>query len=244
MKFSICTYNLEGLTICHNAIDHPDLKEIILSKSQIFIDLLKKIGSDIICLQEYISVFHIKLDEYHRVESGSNVILFKKKFKYIKHWLDPLVGLILELDLGKEAGNCHIFVGTNRLAPLAAGKDKRIEHIKAIDLFAKKKLFVFGGDTNLRKAEEELYDNINDCVNTATITNGFYTLDKKINPYFQGDDQRNIRVRYDRIYHTGLLDCQQLHVHKVPPMEILKHYMYPFGGVSDHFPLEAIMEIS
>lgn len=243
MKLSICTFNIEGLTLLYNYQQNPDLHSYIYSKAIILKNYLQTLNVDIICIQEYISVFHLELDNYDQIEIDSNIIFFRKSYTYIEHTVHPLIGIIIKLQLGSDFHGLQIYVGTNRLAPLAGGSSKRIETMNAVDSFAKDKLFIYCADTNLRKNENPTLHNIFDSILTGDITNGFYTLDKKFNPYFAGDLDSTNRARYDRIYHTDHLNCKGLYVHRTKNYPTLKHMIYPFGGLSDHYPVEAEFEL-
>lgn len=240
---SVSTFNIEGLTLTHYYSTNPDLKSLIEYKSVVLKKYLGKIKSDIFCLQEYVGVLKIKLDGYDSIVSGSNMILYKREFKCLKHYSDNEMGLIIDLDLGEKFGGYQIQIMTNRLPPLSAGKEIRIETMKKIDSYAKDKSFIFAGDTNMRKMENQELLNLSDSIDTATFTNGYFTIDKVKNPYFANDEKLENKSRYDRIYHTDLLYCNSLGVYTFIQDEGLKHPLYPFGGLSDHFLLEAIFEL-
>lgn len=244
MQISIVSYNIEGLTLEYHFSSDPTLKEYIINKSKYLNTYLSETNADLICLQEFSPLFNISLKNYYHVIHQSCAIFFiKNKFKYVSHIFDDQCGLIVCL---KTNDDFQFFVGTNRLEPFVQNAEKRSMAMKSINKFAEDNLCIFALDTNMRKNECNQFQNIIDCLDNASVTQGFYTYDKKKNPYFASDNgEKNIRTRYDRIYFSkNIFDCEQLIVLVPVNNHILVHQLYPFGGISDHYPLLALLTIN
>lgn len=240
MQLSIISYNIEGISLETNYCNDQTLKKYIISKSVYLNKYLSSLNVDIICIQEYSSVLNLDLENYYVVKKDYNAIFYKKnKFVYVKHAFDDIAGLSVTINVG----GLTIEVVTNRFAPYQTGCQLRNIAINMINDMAKNKIFIFAGDTNMRKSEETVLNNFVDCYHSATINQGFYTLDKKFNPYFSGDKTKVYRARYDRIYCSNLFDCEQLIVIKPVCCPDLVHELYPYGGISDHYPIMAILTI-
>ena len=240
MELSILSYNIEGLTLEYNYCDDQSLKEYIIEKSKYLNQYLPSLNADIICIQEYTPILTLNFSEYYRVISGYNAIFFKKNiFKYVKHITNDSIGLLVDLDWNGK----NISIGTNRLPPFEINKEKRKAMLEEIDLVSKEKLFIYALDTNMKKTEESTLNNLVDCFSNSTISDGYYTLDKQRNPYFRGDNLKKTRTRYDKIFCTNLFDCVNFVVIKPSQNAKLVHELYPYGGISDHYPISAILEV-
>ena len=240
MKISVLSYNIEGITLEENFKKDNSLTQYIISKAKILREFLLSQNADIICIQEYTPILFSELlgDVYQSVIQDRNAIFFKKnKFKFLSGKYKNRVGLTIKLD----ANGTIFYCSTDRLVPSSTGTNKRKKSIKAADSIAAKKLFIYAVDTNMRKSEEKSLDNLTDCFKQATITNGFYTLDKKFNPYFFTDGDIEIRTRYDKIFISKEFDCEQLDVLRPKSNLELVHTTYPYGNLSDHYPLMAIL---
>ena len=242
MEITVLSYNIEGLTLEANYCTDQTLKNYIINKSEYLNKYLPSIDADIMCIQEYTPILNLNFnDDYNCIIVNRNAIYFKKnKFEYLKHkWNDKLFGLIVTLDVN----NFIVKVGTHRLTPYAEGADKRKLTINCIDQMAKNKILIFAADTNMRKKEERPLKNLLDCFHLASITTGTYTYDKKTNPYFFGDNEKVSRTRYDKIYCSNIFDCQILTVIKPNNDKKLIHPLYPYGGLSDHYPIMALLQM-
>ncbi|AYV85824.1 MAG: putative ORFan [Satyrvirus sp.] len=65
-----------------------------------------------------------------------------------------------------------------------------------------------------------------------------------MNPYFSGDDLRKSRTRYDKIFCTDIFSCTELDVIKPEKNNKLVHIIYPYGNLSDHYPVTALLELN
>ncbi|XWV25869.1 putative orfan [Tupanvirus soda lake] len=240
MQINVVSYNIEGLTLEANYCNDQSLKSYIINKSIYLNKYLKNINADIICIQEYTPILNINIENFYNVIEGSDAIFFRKqKFSYVKHNFKKSYGLLVTLNMN----DLIIKVCTHRLPPFNENSELRKNIIQKIDKISKNRLFIFAADTNMRKWEEITTDNLTDCFNSATITKGFYTIDKKFNPYFADDDKKTNRNRYDKIYCTNFFDCEQLVVCRPNPHPSLIHPIYPFQNVSDHYPIMAVLTI-
>ncbi|XWV24632.1 putative ORFan [Tupanvirus deep ocean] len=240
MQINVVSYNIEGLTLETNYCNDQSLKNYIINKSKYLNEYLKNIHADIICIQEYTPILNIKIDDFHNVIEGSNAIFYRaNKFSYVKHIFKNSYGLLVTLNMN----DLIIKVCTHRLPPFNENSELRKNIIQKIDKISKNKIFIFAADTNMRKWEVVVTNNLTDCFDSALITNGFYTLDKKFNPYFEDDNKKTNRNRYDKIYCTDFFDCEQLVVCKPKPHPSLVHPIYPYANVSDHYPILAVLTI-
>ena len=240
MKISIVSYNIEGLTLEYNYCQSQDLKNYIIEKSIYLNKYLPELAVDIICIQEYTPILNLDFGDYYTVKDKSNAVFFRKnKFTYVKHIVHKLCGLIVTLD----SNGFILKLGTNRFAPSNDGLEQRATTIKILDSYAKNKIFIYAADTNMKKAEEKDLNNLVDCYHAASLTTGHYTLDKRTNPYFASDYANKTRTRYDKIFCTNVFDCEQFVVLHPANDGDLVHEYYPFGGISDHYPVLAILSI-
>ena len=241
LKISVISYNIEGLSLETNYCHDQSLANYIIEKGVCLKKYLENLDADIICIQEYTPILNLALDNYISVKKSYNAIFFNKdKFSYIKHKFNNDYGLVVTL---KIVG-LIIQVCTHRLPPFNDNRTAREIIINKIDNLSKNKIFIFAADTNMRKSEDKPLDNLIDCFHYASITKGFYTLDKKFNPYFESDYNKPYRNRYDKIYCTNLLDCEQLIVMNPASNYNLIHPLYPYGNISDHYPILAILYIN
>lgn len=236
MQLNIISYNIEGLTLALNYCKDQSLKQYIINKSKYLTDYLGKLCADIICIQEYIPALNLDLENYYSVKENHYAIFFHKdKFKYVSHKFNEIYGLSIVLD-----HNGFIMeICTNRLQPYDDNKQSRANALEKIDTYAKDKIFIYAVDTNMKKSEEKILDNLVDTFYIADKTVGFYTFDKKENPYFFGDKEKITRTRYDKIFCSNLFECDKVVVLRPKPTKDLVHTIYPFGNISDHFPIRA-----
>ena len=240
MKITILSYNIEGLTLEYNYCQDQSLKQYIIDKSVYLNKYLATLNVDIICIQEYTPILNIDLENYYCVKTKPNAIFFRKgKFTYVNHKEDDAYGLIVKLN----TDGFIVKIGTNRLPPGFGNEQLRSTIMATVDAIAKNKILVYAADTNMKKAEEKVMTNLVDCYHLATVTDGHYTLDKKTNPYFANDDASEVRTRYDKIFCTKIFDCEQTIVLKPVNNDKLVHTSYPFGGISDHYPVMAVLSI-
>lgn len=235
-RMSILSYNIEGLTLETNYCRDKTLKNYIVEKSAYFNRCLLEIDADIICLQEYSPVLGIDLDGYHCAKEKPCAFFFKKCYKYLGHSHHKKYGLVVKL----ERHGFAFWVASNRL-PI--GSERQKADYGRPGYFSRNKTIIHCIDTNMRKNEEYCPADLFDCYHSASTTEGHYTHDKKLNPYFRGDGGKEIRTRYDKIFHAPALVCKSLRVLR-PENPGLVHDLYPFGGASDHYPLMAVFEIN
>lgn len=242
-NISIMSYNIEGLTLEHNYRTNHSLKSYIAEKSIYLNAYLSNSGIDIIAIQEYTPILNISLSEYYHVAQSGNAIFYSKsKFAYVSHSSDAN-GLSVIMSV-LAASDLPITVHCHRLPPYTCNDKIRATYMATIDNLAKDKLFIFASDTNMRKCEETILDNLIDCWHyTSSKSNQMYTIDKKSNPYFSGDSSLTITSRYDKIFCTDLFSCKNLTV--VHPLSDSKlcHPIYPYGNISDHYPIIAILSL-
>ena len=240
MKISILSYNIEGLTLEYNYCLDQSLKEYIINKSKYLIKFLKDEDADIICIQEYTPVFNIEIEDYYCVKQKPHAIFYKKSlFKYVEHTASEIYGLLVTLNI-----DGFLFkIGTNRLPPTPENISLREQIMDTVDKMGKEETFIYAVDTNMKKAEEKVLNNIVDCFYLASVTTGYTTIDKKTNPYFSGDNNSITRTRYDKIYCSKIFDCEQFVVIKPKTNKELVHKIYPYGGLSDHYPVLAVLTI-
>ena len=240
MNIIVLSYNIEGLTLEANFCQDQSLAKYIISKSEYLNKYLPSLCADIICIQEYSPILCLKFENYANVIVGRNAIYYKRdKFSYISHESGNLFGLIVSLNITNI--NLLLNIGSNRLLPYAINMEHRASSMASTDLLAKNKLTIFALDTNMKKAEEKLLTNLTDCYLNASITNNYYTHDKKNNPYFVGDDKKITRTRYDKIFCSRSFDCQIFNVIIPKNDPKLIHALYPYGGISDHYPVMATL---
>lgn len=240
MTINVISYNIEGLTLEMNYVRDQSLKKYIIEKSNYLNEYLDNLKSDIICIQEYSPILKLNPKKYNKIIVDSNAIFYKsEKFSYIDHKNNKLYGLLVVLSVDKFIIN----VCTQRLPPYNENNVLREKIINKIDVISKDKYFIFAADTNMRQLEEKILINLIDCYYNATIIIGHYTLDKKFNPYFEGDNKKINKSRYDKIFYTNFFNCEQLAVIRPNSCQKLIHPIYPYGNVSDHYPVLAILTI-
>lgn len=239
MKISILSFNIEGISLKKNYLEDKSLRQYILNKGEYLNKFFLEINADIICLQEYMSFFLIKLENYNSIKIDQYAIFFKKnKFNYVNHHHSIECGLVLELDMNGLIFN----IGSMHLAAGYENVEIREEQIEYLDQSIKGN-FIYAIDTNMKKQEEKKLNKLIDCFNIAESIKGEYTYDCKINPHFSQNEGNNM-MRYDKIFASNKLKCKALSVIKPKKCNKLIHKKYPFGSISDHYPLLAIINIS
>lgn len=243
MQISIVSYNIEGITLEMNYCNDPSqhFKKYIIEKSNYLNIFLSNLNVDIICIQEYTAILNIKLEKYFVVKENRHAIYFlKNKFKYVDHITNNDIGLVVILNMN----GFYVNIGTNRLLASNENKENRNEIMNKIDSFSKNKIIIFAIDTNMRNSEEKIMNNLTDCYYNAKITNGFYTLNKTTNPYFANDNNKKFKFRYDKIFFSDFFDCEQLNNIIPKTNSNLVNSYYPYGNLSDHYPVLAILSIN
>ena len=244
MEICIISYNIEGITLEKNYCKDQSLKNYIINKSEYLKKYLPELDADIICIQEYTPILLLELEDYYCVKENTNAIFFRKnKFIYIDHVINQTIGLFVIL----KTNNIIIEIGTHRFPPYSENCNVRRKILKKLDKKAKNKLLIFAADTNTRDFEEYELDNLTDCFHGAYIREGCFTLDKTTNPYFFGancnKNKNKKRTRYDKIYYTNFFKCQKIKVIEPKADNNLIHSIYPYGNISDHYPLMANLVI-
>lgn len=240
MRITVLSYNIEGLTLEYNYCQDQSLQDYIIAKSKILNGYLEKTMADIICIQEYTPILNIELGEYQCQKSKPYAIFYKNaKFKYISHIVNDTLGLVVTLSMDE-----FIFrIGCHRFPASGEKIEERRKILNTIDDYCGDNISIYAIDTNMKKSEEKPLNYLMDCFYQASVTHGYYTLDKKTNPYFAGDDKNKTRTCYDKIYCSRIFDCTQFTVLTPENNKKLIHKIYPFGGLSDHFPVMAILTV-
>ena len=241
MRLTILSYNVEGLTLEYNYCIDQSLEQYIIKKSKVLNKYLAKIDADIICIQEYTPILNINPgDEYSSIKDKPYAIFYRKSmFEFISHKCNETSGLVATLSM-----NGFIFkVGANRLPASSEKIATREKILNDLDKASRDEISIYALDTNMKKSEEKPLKNLADCFYQASVTKGYYTLDKKTNPYFLGDDKNLTRTCYDKIFCSKIFDCEQCTILTPKSNKKLVHTSYPFGGLSDHYPLLAVLTI-
>jgi len=237
---TVLSYNIEGLTLEYHYCQDQSLKNYIIEKNKCLNNFLANTDIDIICIQEYTPILNITSNNYYCVKQKPYAIFFRKgKLKYIEHHIDKARGLVVRLAIDEFI----FYVGTNRLVPSHDGIDERKKLMTQIDDSGKDNIMIYALDTNMRKKEDESLNHLTDCFYIASEIVGKYTYDKKTNPYFNGDDKKITQTRYDKIFISDTFTCEKLAVIELQKNDLLVHPVYPFGGISDHYPIMATLVI-
>lgn len=230
----IISFNIEGITLENRFLNDHSLENYIIQKNKILNNYLNNADVDLIGIQEFSPIFIIKSDKYCSVVKSRYVLLFdKNKFEYLGH--DPeFEHLVVYL----KWNNTIISVCVHRLPNTYQNIQKRKKMLKELDCFAKNKNCIVMIDTNMRGSEYCKLSNMRDCYLSASVKEGSFTIDKINNPYFASDCNASYRYRYDKIFVSKNFKCNKFTVLN-PCNELDHHPMYPYGSLSDHYPIQS-----